>query len=140
MGSLVELARKLRPYIEKAAQSLSDADALEAVSLYPEWAAEVWYEADFKVRYGNRLYRVVQSHTSQAGWSPDSVPALFAEINETHDGTLDNPIPYNGNMALESGKYYIQNGAVYRCTRDTGIPVYHALSALVGLYVEVVNV
>lgn len=55
-----------------------------------------------------------------------------------HAGTADDPIPYEGNMALESGKYYSQDGVVYRCTRDTGNPVFHALSELVGLYVEVV--
>lgn len=48
----------------------------------------------------------------------------------------DDPIPYCGNMALESGKYYSQDGKVYKCTRDTGNPVYNALSELVGLYVE----
>ena len=32
--TLVELAHKLRPYIEKAALSLTDADALEAIDLF----------------------------------------------------------------------------------------------------------
>ena len=50
--------------------------------------------------------------------------------------TLTDPIPYSGNMALESGKYYSQSGAVYLCTRDTVNPVYSDLADLVGLYVE----
>ena len=41
-------------------------------------------------------------------------------------------------MALESGKYYIQDYTIYLCTRDTGNPVYNALSELVGIYVETV--
>ena len=61
---------------------------------------------------------------------------LWEQINETHAGTLDDPIPYDGNMALESGKHYIQDGAIYLCTRDTGFPVYNALADLVGVYVE----
>ena len=40
-------------------------------------------------------------------------------------------------MALENGKYYIQDGVTYLCNRDTGNPVYNALSELVGLYVEI---
>ena len=40
-------------------------------------------------------------------------------------------------MALEAGKYYIEDDVVYLCNRDTGQPVYNALSELVGLYVEV---
>ena len=46
-------------------------------------------------------------------------------------------IQYNGNMALQSGKYYTQNNILYLCNRDTVNPVYNALAELVGLYVEV---
>ena len=65
--------------------------------------------------------------------------AIWEEICESHDGTKYDPIPYNGNMALQNGLYYTQSGVLYRCTRDTGNPVYHALSELVGVYVEVVG-
>jgi hypothetical protein len=41
-------------------------------------------------------------------------------------------------MALKNGKYYIQDGVIYLCNRDTGNPVYNALAELVGLYVEAV--
>ena len=91
------------------------------------------------MRWNGKLYRVVQSHTSQADWTPDVTPALYTEIAEPGQGTKDNPIPYSGNMALEKGKYYTQDGAVYRCTRDTVNPVYNALADLVGLYVERVS-
>ena len=40
-------------------------------------------------------------------------------------------------MELTEGLYYSQNGIVYLCIRSSGQPVYHALSDLVGLYVEV---
>jgi hypothetical protein len=44
--TLVELAQKLRPYIEKAAISLNDEDALEAVNLFPNWKSEEIYTKD----------------------------------------------------------------------------------------------
>lgn len=79
--TFVELARKLRPYIEKAAQSLDDTDALEAVYLYPEWSGEsVDYKADIRLRYGDKLYKVLQPHTSQKTWSPDVTPSLYALV------------------------------------------------------------
>ena len=127
---------KLRHHIETAVQSLSDSEALEAETLYPEWASDTDYTAGYKVRRGGRLWRCIQAHTSQIGWEPENAPALWTEICESHSGTLEDPIPYNGNMALESGKYYSQNSKIYRCTRDTVNPVYNALSELVGLYVE----
>lgn len=52
-------------------------------------------------------------------------------------GSLDTPIPYEGNMALEEGKYYQQSGVVYLCVRDTGVPVYNDLKDLVNIYVQV---
>jgi len=44
--TLIELARKLRPYIEKAAISLSDEDALEAVNLFESWHSGEPYAKD----------------------------------------------------------------------------------------------
>ena len=127
---------KLRHYIETAVQTLTDSEALEVRVLHPEWASDTGYTAGYKVQRGDRLWRCLQAHTSQAGWEPENTASLWTEICESHAGTLEDPIPYNGNMALESGKYYSQDGKVYRCTRDTGNPVYNALLELVGLYVE----
>lgn len=118
--------------------SVDDNTALRMLDFYPEWAAGTAYAVGYKVRKDGKLWRVVQAHTSQAGWEPENTPALWEEICESHAGTLADPIPYDGNMALESGKYYIQDYTIYLCTRDTGNPVYNALSELVGIYVETV--
>lgn len=116
--------------------AVDDNTALRMVSFYPEWAVNTAYAPDYKVQYGGNLWRVLQAHTSQTGWEPENAPALWEQINETHSGTAEDPIPYNGNMALENGKYYMQDYEVYRCTRDTVNPVYNPLAELVGLYVE----
>ena len=115
---------------------VDDNTALRMVAFYPEWAENTEYTIGYKVQRNGKLWRCRQAHTSQAGWEPENAASLWTEICESHAGTLDDPIPYSGNMALESGKYYMQDGKVYRCTHDTGTPVYHALSDLVGLYVE----
>ena len=116
--------------------SVDDNTALRMAGFYPVWKTDTSYPAGYKVQYGGKLWRTLQAHTSQTGWEPENAASLWEQINETHAGTLDDPIPYSGNMALESGKYYMQDGNVYRCTRDTVNPVYNALSELVGLYVE----
>ena len=116
--------------------TVDDNTALRMLAFYPEWASDTDYTAGYKVQRSGRLWRCLQAHTSQAGWEPENAASLWTEICETHAGTLEDPIPYNGNMALESGKYYMQDGKIYRCTRDTVNPVYNALSELVGLYVE----
>lgn len=116
--------------------TVDDNTALRMREFYPEWAAGQDYTTGYKVQHGGRLWRVVQAHTSQAGWEPENAASLWTEICESHAGTLTDPIPYSGNMALEAGKYYSQSGKTYLCNRDTGNPVYNALSELVGLYVE----
>ncbi|MBO7727894.1 MAG: hypothetical protein J6S50_05175 [Oscillospiraceae bacterium] len=71
---------KLREMIEKASVSLTDEDALEATELFPAWQADTEYILDQRVRYGDKLYKCVQAHTSQADWTPDATPALWTEV------------------------------------------------------------
>lgn len=73
-------AHALRAMIEKAAISLDDSDALDAVELFPAWKTDTAYTAEIRVRYGDKLYRCEQSHTSQADWTPDQTPALWTEV------------------------------------------------------------
>lgn len=115
---------------------VDDQTALRMVAYYPEWAVGTAYEAGDRLVYNGDLYKVLQAHTSQATWLPGAgTESLYTRIDEQHDGTKYDPIPYSGNMALENGKYYSQSGKTYLCTRDTGNPVYNALADLVGLYV-----
>ena len=97
----------LRRRIETDVQSLSDSEALEVVTLYPAWASDTAYPAGHKVQRGGKLWRCREpGHTSQAGWEPSAATAsLWEEICESHAGTLADPIPYSGNMALTAGLY-----------------------------------
>lgn len=117
--------------------AVDDNTALRMVEFYPEWAESTSYETGFKVQREAKLYRCIQAHTAQTGWEPEAASSLWEVINETHAGTVEDPIPYDGNMALTQGKYYVQDYVVYLCTRDTINPVYNALSELVGVYVEI---
>lgn len=79
--TLKELAKKLRPFIEKAAISLDDADALEAKELYPQWSGDgVGYFANDRIRYEGVLYKVLQSHVSQESWTPTAAPSLYTKV------------------------------------------------------------
>lgn len=141
-----EEAVHLRGIIEKTAQYIGDdAEALAAKNLYPRWEELVAKEftaekAGFRFRYGDDLYKTVQQNIAFVShYVPgEGTESLFERIDETHSGTEDDPIPYGGNMALENGKYYSEDGVIYLCFRDTVNPVYNSLSELVGIYVEVV--
>ena len=136
-------AKMYRAAIEAGANAVerSDLDALAVKDIYPAWDSLIGQtvNVDFKLTHDGKLYKVIQAHTTQADWIPgNGTESLYAVIDEGHAGTKDDPIPYGGNMELTEGLYYSQDGIVYLCTRSTGQPVYHALSDLVGLYVEAV--
>lgn len=119
--------------------SLTDNDALSVKSVYPEWETLIGkaVKQGDKMQCDGRLWKVLQQHTVQEQWRPGTgTESLYTEIVETASGTADDPIPYNNNMELEQGKYYIQDGITYLCTRNTEIPVYQPLADLVGIYVE----
>jgi len=122
------------------AMALTDNEMLKVKDMYPEWSEFINKKLTqgMKVQYDNKLYKVRQGIAAVLENQPPSIytAALYEEINETHAGTLEDPIPYNNNMELEEGKYYSQNEVTYLCTRSTGQAVYNNLSELVGIYVQ----
>lgn len=140
-----ERALEIRPVMEQAAQSLEDSVALTAKELFPIWKElvdkGVEVEKGFRFQHEGKLYRTEQpKYTFVVHYVPGTVgtESLFSVVDETHAGTIEDPIPYEGNMEIFNGLYYSQNGVIYLCIRDSGQPLYHDLSALVGSYVEVV--
>lgn len=140
--TVMEQARAVRSAMDAAGAVLTDAEALGCKAIYKQWETLVEEEATagkgYRFLHGEYLYRVEQpGYTFVAHYIPGETgtESLFSRIDETHAGTAGDPIPYAGNMALEEGKYYSQDG-VYRCTRSTGVAVFATLSELVGLYVE----
>lgn len=122
-GEPVTYARavKLRPIIEQAAVSLSDGEAASVPELITAWAYPVAYAESDRRSYGGKVYKVRpgQGHTSQADWTPDKTPNLWAVIDAEHAGTQADPIPAARGMEYEYGKYYLdgEDGKVYLCER-----------------------
>lgn len=114
----------------------------------PKWGEDI-KEGDTVVKgdkftYEGKLYAVLQDHTILPHYYPSAnTAALYVEVTPEYIeageeyGTAANPIPYEGNMVLEEGKYYTQNGVTYLCVRGSGNAVYHTLKELVNIYVEV---
>lgn len=112
----IALARKLRAYIEKAAISLTDEDALDAVELYPMWKPDTAYTADERIRHDGILYRCVQAHTSQTGWEPPVVPALWTVVSL--DEWPEWKQPAGAHDAYMKGDKVSHNGKHWVCDMD----------------------
>ena len=116
-------ARALRALIEKASASLPDEDALEAVELFPLWAADTAYALDIRVRYEDKLYHCVQAHTSQIGWEPPATPALWTEVAKPGEIPVWKQ-PTGAQDAYNTGDlvhYPDADGPVYRSTIDNNV-------------------
>lgn len=129
-GEVVTVARaaELRPMIEQAAKSFTDAEAAKSPELVARWAdhiGEVVAPGDRMSDADNdgvlRVYRVNDDHghTTQADWPPHSTPAMWTIIDLEHAGTQDDPIPASRGMEYEYGKYYLdsEDGKTYKCER-----------------------
>ena len=127
MSTYMDEARKLRPLIEKAAQSLSDAEALVAVTLYPRWEdlvelGTVEEPEGFKFRYDGELYKCRNANpVFQKDWIPGiNTSALYVRVaDDTESGTRDNPITADRGMEYVYGLYYLdpEDGKIYVCQR-----------------------
>lgn len=152
MGKYLDEAMRVRPLIERAAQSLSDAEALRGVTLYPRWKdlvelGSVEAPAGYKFRGPDgELYKCRNENpTFQKDWVPGiGTSALYIRVaDETEAGTADNPITADRGMEYVYGKYYRdpEDGKIYICRRtgeaDGGTIVLHFLPhELVGQYFE----
>lgn len=114
-------ALKLREVISKAMQSVDDTTAAENSLLFPEWEEGVTYTEGFKVRYNDVLYKVLQTHDSQATWNPADAPSLFAKLlipDETSIPEWEQPDSTNAYMM---GDKVIYKGLVYESLIDNNV-------------------
>ena len=116
---------------------LTAKEALSVKEMFPNWAEGIDVKIGERYQDNNLLWEVIKEHTTQANWRPSmSTASLWKVVDVEHEGTESDPIPYTPPMEIFEGKYYTQNGVMYKCTRDSGIPLSHDLSDLVSLYVE----
>lgn len=129
-GEVVTMARaaELRPMIEQAARSFTDAEAAKSPELVARWAdhiGEVVAPGDRMSDVDNdgilHVYCVNDGHghTTQADWPPHKTPALWTIIDLEHDGTQDDPIPAARGMEYTYGLYYRdpEDTKLYLCER-----------------------
>lgn len=121
---IIERARELRPIIERAAKSLSEEQAIEAVELFGRWRDGVEYAKDERVAYEGILYRVLQGHTSQADWTPDAAPSLFAKVLIPNQDTVpvwEQPDSTNPYMKGDRVHYPTADDPIYTSTIDNNV-------------------
>ena len=119
----VDRAKEFRAAAVLAAQGATDAQAATMPTMYDLWTVGISYgsegQSSIVRRPNGQLYRIRQAHTSQIGWEPENVPAIWAAIDKSHAGTVADPIPAVRGMEYVYGKHYLdgEDGNTYFCTR-----------------------
>ena len=121
--SIIDRARALRAVIEENAQKMDMGKAAEYPELFPEWDGNgKGYKAGDLLRYNGQLVQVLQQHTSQAGWTPDNAPSLFAKVltDPTGESILPWEQPDSTNPYMKGDKVK-HNGYTWECAIDNNV-------------------
>ena len=111
---------QFRKVVQFFAQTLSDEQAMEVATVYPKYQIGKAYKIDEIFTYGEnevgdpQLYRVVQDHTSQENWTPDTTPSLYTPIGLTDEGYPIWSRPTGSHDAYNIGDIVDFNGILYK--------------------------
>lgn len=123
----LQAAEQFRKAMQIYAQTLTDEQAMEIAAVYPSYEVGKLYKVDEMLTYGTngvgdpQLYRVVQEHTSQIDWIPDSTPALYTPIGLTDDGYPIWSQPTGAHDAYNTGDIVEYNGKMYKSLIDGNV-------------------
>lgn len=102
-------------------KGVSDDVALLIPEVYPVWSGNsVEYKKDMRVTYNSILYKVLQNHTSQKGWTPTSAPSLFAKVLTSEGEILDWEQPDSTNPYMKGDKVKFK-GKIYESVIDNNV-------------------
>lgn len=123
----MQVAEQFRKALQMFAASLDDEKAMEVATIYDLWEVGKAYAVGEFVTYGTnsvgdpQLYKVVQAHTSQADWTPDVVPSLFAAVGLDEQGYPVWSQPTGAHDAYNKGDIVDYNGTLYQSLTDGNI-------------------
>lgn len=124
MSQITDKAKRLRATIETLAENLDDGAASSAAELFPNWSVGTKYAKDERVRYNGVLYKVLQSHTSQADWTPDTAVSLYARVLIPDPEVIpvwEQPDSTNPYMKGNKVHYPTADGDIYESVVDNNV-------------------
>ena len=138
----LQIAEQFRKALQMFAASLDDEKAMEVATIYDAWAAGKSYAVGEFITYGTngvgdvQLYKVVQAHTSQAGWTPDVAASLYSAIGLDDSGYPVWSQPTGAHDAYNTGDIVNYNGTLYESLIDGNVYAPDAYPAGWELYTE----
>lgn len=116
-----EQARQLRKLLENHTATMTDEQILKFPAFVEKWRSGQKYEVGKRLEYNGTIYKVLTEHTSQADWTPDSAPSLFAKVLIPDTGTIpewEQPDSTNG---YSKGDKVTHNGKTWESAVDNNV-------------------
>lgn len=132
-----DIVSQLKELAQAQVAELTDDEAKKVPALFHLWETEKAYAVGDRVWYQASLYKCVQAHTSQSTWNPKDAVSLWANVSEESqdaDGSREHPYAWEQGMTSYNGNYYTEDGILYLCIRDSGIPLNFPISSLINNY------
>ena len=120
----LQALEQLRKAIQMFAATLTEEQAMEVAYVYGSWVIGKSYTVGDYLIYGEnsvgdpQLYKVVQAHTSQADWTPDTTPSLYDAIGLDDSGYPIWSQPTGAHDAYNKGDIVDYNGSLYESLID----------------------
>lgn len=114
-------AVRYRAAIEKAGESLADEELLEVPNLAPGWAPDGSYEPGNRVCFDGILYKCLQAHTAQPGWTPAAAPSLWARVLIPDGNTVPEWVQPESTNPYSKGDKVTHNGKTWESTCDGNV-------------------
>lgn len=73
-------ARQIRKLLEGQTNDMTDEEILNYPDFVEKWKSGQTYSVGKRLEYNGTIYKVLQDHTSQDDWTPDTVPSLFTKV------------------------------------------------------------
>ena len=100
----------------------SDEDAYTMRYLYPEWLGNgLTYKTNDRLMYNDKFYKVLQDHTSQSDWTPDTASSLYVEIADPSNEYPEFKQPTGAHDAYAKGDKVTFEGKHYISLIDANV-------------------
>lgn len=81
--SMDEVMEAVKKMLSPSIESLTDEEALAVAALYPTFVSKIGEQVNTGERlwWDERLWKVLQPHTVQDNWTPDTATSLYVEVS-----------------------------------------------------------
>lgn len=122
-----ETVRTTRDAVSVAFVTLAESGGIDAVTasehteLFSPWAYPAAYKTGNIRKYGGKLYKCLQNHTSQETWTPEDSPSLWVAISDPAEEWPEWSQPVGSTDAYAKGSKVSHNGKHWTSDVDANV-------------------